>query len=100
MSDKPNEPAPLRIDIVSDVVCPWCIVGFKQLEGAMTRLGDGLALVGSVDTVTRQLEGLLERLPARWLFAWIYNGLIPHEKLMRSIELFHSKVLPRVSSPG
>jgi predicted DsbA family dithiol-disulfide isomerase len=44
VSDKPNEPAPLRIDIVSDVVCPWCIVGFKQLEGAMTRLGDGLAL--------------------------------------------------------
>jgi alkanesulfonate monooxygenase SsuD/methylene tetrahydromethanopterin reductase-like flavin-dependent oxidoreductase (luciferase family) len=59
-------------------------------------LRDGLALVGSVDTVTRQLEGLLQRLPARWLFAWIYNGLIPHAKLMRSIELFYTRVLPRV----
>jgi len=25
----------LKIDIVSDVVCPWCIVGFKQLEQAL-----------------------------------------------------------------
>jgi alkanesulfonate monooxygenase SsuD/methylene tetrahydromethanopterin reductase-like flavin-dependent oxidoreductase (luciferase family) len=56
---------------------------------------EGLALVGSVDTVCRQLEGLLERLPARWLFAWTYNGLIPHAKLMRSIELFATQVLPR-----
>lgn len=29
----------LRIDIVSDVVCPWCIIGFKQLERALIRLG-------------------------------------------------------------
>jgi hypothetical protein len=38
---------------------------------------------------------LLARLPARWLFAWIYNGLIPHGKLMKSIELFATEVLPR-----
>lgn len=25
----------LRVDIVSDVVCPWCIIGFKQLEKAL-----------------------------------------------------------------
>jgi len=25
----------IRIDIVSDVVCPWCIVGYRQLEEAM-----------------------------------------------------------------
>lgn len=30
---------PLRIDIVSDVVCPWCIVGFKQLEQALSDVG-------------------------------------------------------------
>ncbi|MHA7776571.1 DsbA family oxidoreductase [Roseibium sp. M-1] len=29
----------LQIDIVSDVVCPWCIVGFKQLEQAIARTG-------------------------------------------------------------
>jgi predicted DsbA family dithiol-disulfide isomerase len=25
---------PIRIDIISDVVCPWCIIGYKQLERA------------------------------------------------------------------
>jgi predicted DsbA family dithiol-disulfide isomerase len=29
---------PLRIDIVSDVVCPWCIIGYKQVEKALTLL--------------------------------------------------------------
>jgi len=28
---------PIKIDIVSDVVCPWCIVGYKQLEQALTQ---------------------------------------------------------------
>ena len=31
---------PLRIDIVSDVVCPWCIIGYKQVEKALTLLPD------------------------------------------------------------
>ena len=61
-------------------------------------LTQGLALVGSVDTVTRQLETLLARLPAQWLFAWTYNGLIPHEALLSSIETFHTKILPRVAA--
>jgi predicted DsbA family dithiol-disulfide isomerase len=26
---------PVQIDIVSDVMCPWCIVGFRQLEQAL-----------------------------------------------------------------
>lgn len=29
----------LKIDIVSDVVCPWCIVGYKQLEKALNESG-------------------------------------------------------------
>jgi len=29
----------LRVDIVSDVVCPWCAVGFKQLEQAVAASG-------------------------------------------------------------
>lgn len=59
-------------------------------------LGDGLALVGSPDTVARQLEALLERLPCRWVFCWEWNGLIPHAALMRSIELFATEVVPKV----
>ncbi|HEX4210477.1 MAG TPA: LLM class flavin-dependent oxidoreductase [Candidatus Binataceae bacterium] len=58
---------------------------------------NSLALVGTVDTVTRQLERLLERLPVKWLFAWMYNGLTPHAQLMRTMELFWTKVLPRVT---
>ncbi|MDG1532637.1 MAG: DsbA family oxidoreductase [Paracoccaceae bacterium] len=27
--------SPLRIDLVSDVMCPWCIIGFRQLETAL-----------------------------------------------------------------
>ena len=60
-------------------------------------LADGLALVGSVDTVRQQLEALLQRLPVRSLFAWTYNGLIPHAKLMHSIEQLATKVLPHFS---
>lgn len=30
---------PIRIDIVSDVVCPWCIIGYKQLERAQAETG-------------------------------------------------------------
>jgi alkanesulfonate monooxygenase SsuD/methylene tetrahydromethanopterin reductase-like flavin-dependent oxidoreductase (luciferase family) len=59
-------------------------------------LADDLALVGTPETVAGQLERLLERLPTRWLFAWTYNGLIPHAELMRSIEVFASRVLPGV----
>lgn len=29
---------PLQIDIVSDVVCPWCIIGYKQLQRALAGL--------------------------------------------------------------
>jgi alkanesulfonate monooxygenase SsuD/methylene tetrahydromethanopterin reductase-like flavin-dependent oxidoreductase (luciferase family) len=58
-------------------------------------MAESLLLVGSVDTVTRQLEALLRRLPAQWIFAWTYNGLIAHAALMRSIETFWTKVLSR-----
>ena len=29
----------VKIDIVSDVVCPWCTVGYKRLEKAISELG-------------------------------------------------------------
>ena len=34
--------AQLRIDIVSDVVCPWCAIGYAQLERAIGRMGDNV----------------------------------------------------------
>ncbi len=40
MPDSSDSPA-LQIDIVSDVMCPWCIVGYRQLEQALGSLGTG-----------------------------------------------------------
>jgi len=28
----------IKLDIISDVVCPWCIVGYKHLEAAIKEL--------------------------------------------------------------
>jgi predicted DsbA family dithiol-disulfide isomerase len=35
MSQSANPPA-LQIDVVSDVVCPWCFIGKRRLEKALT----------------------------------------------------------------
>jgi predicted DsbA family dithiol-disulfide isomerase len=42
--DMPRQPIPLRIDIVSDVVCPWCIIGYKQLQLALARMDGAFEL--------------------------------------------------------
>ncbi|WP_314372223.1 DsbA family oxidoreductase [Sphingomonas paucimobilis] len=35
-------PRPLHIDFVSDISCPWCIIGLRGLEIALERMGDVL----------------------------------------------------------
>jgi predicted DsbA family dithiol-disulfide isomerase len=36
MSDQTTtDPIPVRIDVVSDVVCPWCFIGKRRLEQAI-----------------------------------------------------------------
>jgi predicted DsbA family dithiol-disulfide isomerase len=38
--------APLRIDVVSDLVCPWCFIGTRRLEQAIASMGaDGEGVV-------------------------------------------------------
>jgi predicted DsbA family dithiol-disulfide isomerase len=37
-------PAPIRIDFVSDVSCPWCAIGLEALEQAIERVGDEVAV--------------------------------------------------------
>src|SRR5690606_5235643 len=32
--------AHLKIDFVSDVSCPWCVIGLRALEQALERIGD------------------------------------------------------------
>lgn len=34
----PSDSTPLTLDVVSDVVCPWCYIGKRQLEQALERL--------------------------------------------------------------
>ena len=48
MLDTPTEPneatgalrTPIRVDVVSDVMCPWCLIGKRRLEKAMTATPD------------------------------------------------------------
>jgi predicted DsbA family dithiol-disulfide isomerase len=37
-----NMPAKLKIDFVSDVSCPWCVIGLRSLEQALERVGDAV----------------------------------------------------------
>jgi predicted DsbA family dithiol-disulfide isomerase len=37
MPDNAQPPARLRIDFVSDIVCPWCAIGLASLEQALER---------------------------------------------------------------
>jgi len=41
MPQDATTPPPVQIDIVSDVMCPWCIIGFRQLEQALAATGTG-----------------------------------------------------------
>lgn len=43
MSAAPDA-VPVRIDFVSDVVCPWCAIGLAALEQAIARVGDAVAV--------------------------------------------------------
>lgn len=56
---------------------------------------EGYILAGTVDTVIRGLEANMKRQNVDWVFCYTYNGLIPHAKLMRSIETFWTQVMPR-----
>src|ERR1700729_2520276 len=55
----------------------------------------GYAYVGTVDTVLRAMETQQKRQPVDWVFCYTYNSLVPHPILMKSIETFWTKVMPR-----
>jgi predicted DsbA family dithiol-disulfide isomerase len=40
MVDNSDAPASVHIDVVSDVVCPWCYIGKRRLEGAIALARD------------------------------------------------------------
>ena len=51
-------------------------------------------IVGSPDTVTRKLSGIVERLNPGWLHIYGNEGGMAHEDVMRSIELLGREVIP------
>lgn len=42
MKQKATMTRTIKIDFVSDVSCPWCIIGLKALEAALANIGDEL----------------------------------------------------------
>ncbi len=38
MSETASRPVPVTVDIWSDVMCPWCVIGHNQLETALAGL--------------------------------------------------------------
>lgn len=41
---EPIAPKTVSVDVVSDVMCPWCYIGKRRLEQAMDALGDSVAV--------------------------------------------------------
>ena len=50
----------IKLDIVSDVVCPWCTIGYKRLQKAIEELGIEDKIVESVvnSFLTRSAIGI------------------------------------------
>ena len=36
-------PKPMKIEMISDVICPWCVIGLRELERALGRMTDVVA---------------------------------------------------------
>ncbi|WP_310620927.1 DsbA family oxidoreductase [Flexibacterium corallicola] len=60
----------MRVDIVSDVVCPWCVIGYYQLEKAAKRAGTSLHVVWHPfelnPNMVEEGENLREHLAAKY----------------------------------
>ena len=107
IADTDEEARQLWVDSATFAGNAWFVpFGFRRgmldpktgaAPGPQEAIDLGYALVGTVDTVTRNLERIRNRVPVDWLFCYTNNSLVPHRVLMKSIELFWTKVMPRVS---
>ena len=61
---------PIRVDIVSDVVCPWCAIGYLQLAKATDETGIGIEVHWHPFELNPQMaevgENLREHLAAKY----------------------------------
>lgn len=60
----------------------------------------GYIIAGNPDTVARKLNSQMGQVGADHFMGMFHIGNLPHEKVMASLELFHGKVMPQLSSPG
>ncbi len=60
-------------------------------------MGAPEALVGHPDAVSRKLERAIETIGTDEIFFLLGDGLFPRDVIMRSLELFATKVMPRFS---
>ena len=62
--------APIKVDIVSDVVCPWCVIAYHQLAAAAEIIGLDLAVRWHPFELNPQMAGegenLREHLAAKY----------------------------------
>ncbi|RFU65128.1 LLM class flavin-dependent oxidoreductase [Peribacillus glennii] len=54
----------------------------------------GFEFIGTPDTVNRQIEHLVKTHNPEYLLMWQYPGLVPHEDMMRHMEMFATQVMP------
>ncbi|MCI0459310.1 MAG: DsbA family protein [Gemmataceae bacterium] len=69
-ADGPTSPGGLLVEVVSDVICPWCYIGKRRLEKALGLLGNpasGTATRTRPPTVSRRLSEASR--PAFWPLA-------------------------------
>ena len=55
---------------------------------------------GSPETVLKQMQVYLERAYTNHWMTWMRIGQLPHEKVMRSMELFAKEVMPKLKAEG
>ena len=53
---------------------------------------------GSPETVLKQMQAYSERVFTNHWMAWMRIGKLPHEKVMRSMELFAKEVMPKMKN--
>ena len=58
------------------------------------QLENGLLFAGTLDSVKRQVQAMMDVTPVSWIFMWQYNGLLTQGQILRSMEDFSEKVLP------
>ena len=76
---------PLTIDIVSDVVCPWCYLGKRRLESALEKIGANDAVVRwrpfQLDETVPK-EGMDRKDYMRWKFGDLSRLEPVHDRLL------------------